>query len=100
MDWRDEVMSEIVYGRRVNLTWVAAVYRPTTNRSSQTYRMQALVFCSLSRLLFVKGDNGVGFSSLITIVEQLEVGRTPMPLYVGQMITSLDVMKKNPKGKF
>lgn len=51
--------------------------------------MSALVFFLLNRFLFVNGDNGADFASLITVVEQLEVGRTPMPLCVREMISGL-----------
>lgn len=40
------------------------------------YRMRALVFCLISQILFMNGDNGAGFSSLITMAEQMELGPT------------------------
>ena len=76
------------------------MYSPITDRTKQTYRMRTLVFCLLIRFLFVNGDNGVGFSSLITVAKQLEVGRIPMPLCMAEMITSLDAVNKDPKGHF
>lgn len=99
MDLKDELMSEIVYGRRVNVTKLEAVYSPDIDRSRQTYHMQAW-FCLLNFFLFVDEDNNARFSSLITITEQLEEGQMPMSLCVGEMITSLVVVKKDPKGKF
>lgn len=89
-----------MYGRHVNLTRLVAVYNPLNNKSRQTYGMWALVFSLLSRFLFVNGDNGARFSSLIIVAEQLKVGLTPRPLCVGEMITSMDVVKKDPKGQF
>lgn len=75
MDLKDELLSKIMFGRWVNLINLAAVYSPIIDRSRQTYRMRALVFCPLSRFLFVNKDNGAYFSNLITVAEQLEVGR-------------------------
>lgn len=43
-------------------------------------------------------DNDAGFASFITVAEQVEVGRTLMPLCVREMISSLDVVKKDSKG--
>lgn len=62
MDVKDELLSEKMYRRRVDLTRLPAVYSPITDRSMQIYRMRALVFCLLSQFLSVNGDNDVGFS--------------------------------------
>ena len=35
-----------------------------------------------------------------TGLEQIESGRNPMPLIVGESILSLDELKKNPKAPF
>lgn len=48
----------------------------------------------------MNGDNGAGFYPLNTLAEQLEVGRTSMLLCAGEIITSLDVVNKDPKGQF
>lgn len=61
--------------------------------------MRALVFYLLSHFLFVTRDNGAGFAALITVAEQLEVGRTPTPLCIWEMISTQDYVKKTRKGQ-
>lgn len=48
MELKEENIFEILYGRRVILTRLAARNSSPTKRARQTYRMRALVFCLLA----------------------------------------------------
>lgn len=85
MDFRDDNITKIAYGRHVNLIRLVALYSPPTEKAREPIL--------LTRFLFVNEDNGFSFSSLITLAEQLEVEQTLMPLCVREMINILDAVK-------
>ena len=60
------------------------------------FRDRDVLIWLLRRFLFVNNNPIVGHASLVTIAEQLENGRTPMPLCAGDLCIALDRVKGDP----
>ena len=81
------------------MTLVALIHRfRGMGHVAIAYRRRALVFCLFCRFLFVNGVTDFGNVVVIKIVEQCEVGKTPIPLCSGELMLSLDTLKNNPGG--
>ena len=86
-------LGKILHGREIDL--VALVDHFSNNSSRKVYRNRALLLCLFSRFLFVNNDPSVGHASIISIVEQFEQGKSPMPLCAGELFLSLDRIKRD-----
>ena len=88
-------LRKIVHGREIDLIALVEHFK-TVDARRKVYRRRALVLCLFARFLFANNDPSVGHASLITIVEQCEAGRNPMPLCAGELFMTLDRLKRDP----
>ena len=54
----------------------------------------------LNQFFLSSGKNNEGQSIITTVLKQIESGRNPMPLIVGETMISLDELKRDPKAPF
>ena len=92
-------LRKIVHGREIDLIALADHFK-TVEPSRMVFRDRAVLICLLGRFLFVNNNPVVGHASLVTIAEQFEKGRTPIPLCVGELFVSLDRVKGDPHSPF
>ena len=88
-------MRKIVHGREIDLIALADHFK-TVEPSRRVFRDREVLICLLGHFLFVNNNPVVGHASLVTIAEQFEKGRTPMPLCAGDLFVSLDRVKEDP----
>lgn len=83
---------KLVHRREVDLIGLIDHFKQNPN---MVFRRRALVYCLFCRFLFMHNSNGYGLTSVVNIVEQCEVGRSPMVVCAGELMLALDDMKKN-----
>ena len=88
-------LRKIVHGREIDLIALVDHFK-TVEPSRRVFRDRAVLICLLGRFLFVNNNPIVGHASLVTIAEQFEKGRTPIPLCAEELVVSLDQMKGDP----
>lgn len=88
-------LRKIVHGREIDLIALVEHFK-NVDACRKIYRRRALVLCLFARFLFANNDPSIGHASLITVVEQCEAGRTPMPLCTGELFVTLDRLKRDP----
>ena len=90
------LLTKIVQGREVNLLQFADLYcNLSMGESFHVYKRRAFIFCLLSQFVFVNGNNYWGYASLVTIMEGIEGGLTPIPTILGETMLGLDALKIN-----
>ena len=88
-------LRKIVHGREIDLIALADHFK-FVEPSRKVFRDRAILVCLLGHFLFVNNNPAVGHASLVTIVEQFEKGRTPMPFCAGELFVALDRVKRDP----
>ena len=88
-------LKRIVHGREIDLIALANHFK-SVESSRTVFRDRAILICLLGHFLFVNNNPAIGHASLVTIAEQFEKGRTPMPLCVGELFVALDRVKRDP----
>jgi hypothetical protein len=88
-------VSNIVFGHEVDLLRLIDHFR-TMGRISDAHRRRVLIFCLFCHYLFPQKSENFGLASVISVVEQCEVGRSPSLLCCGEMLLALDDLEKDP----
>lgn len=91
----NQTLHRIVHGLEVNLIALIDHFRGM-GRVSPAHRRRALVFCLFCRFLFVHEVSNYGRASLLSIIEQCELSKSPMPLCTGELMLSLDILHNDP----
>ena len=101
LDLRGKDLKNIVQSNNVDLKEFSRFYfdRPRSE-FFHVYRRRAFLFFMLSQYFLTNGKNNDGQAIIISVLEQIESGRNPMPLIVGETMLSLDELKRNPKAPF
>lgn len=86
------ISRRIVHGRKIDLLALID-YIASDASFRRVYSRRAIRICLFSRFLFVHGKSIVGHASIISIVEQCEASRTPMPLCMGELFMMLNCLK-------
>ena len=88
------LLPRIVRGREVDLTQFADLFcHLPMSESFQVYKRKAYLFCLMSQFLFVNGFNYWCHACLVSIMEGIEGGRTPIPTVLGETMLGLDGLK-------
>lgn len=88
-------VADIVHGHEVNLLKLVSRFRGM-GRISPAFRRRAFIYCLFCHYLFPYTSENLGIAPVISIVEQCEVGRSPTMLCAGELMLSLDDLKKDP----
>ena len=97
-DLRGTDLKNIVHGNVIDLREFARYYFDKPNSGFfHVYKRRAFLFCMFSQLLLISGKDNEGQAIIISVIEQVESGRNPMPLIVGETMLWLDALRKNPK---
>lgn len=79
----------VVNGLNVDLLALLNCLAPDTPER-KLYRRRTIFFCLFAHYLFRREDTSSCHASIITIVDQCERGRDPMPMVLGELLISLD----------
>ena len=98
IDLHTPLLTRIVRGQEVDLYQFAHLFcHLPMSESSQVYKRRAYLFCLISQYLFVNGFNQWGYACLLSIMEGIEGGRTPIPTILGETMLGLDGLKSDCK---
>ena len=96
-DLRGTALKHIVHGNIVDLTEFAHYFYDNPNPDFRVYKRRAFLYCLFNQLLLVSGKDNEGQSIIISVIEQVESGRNPMPLIVGETMLWLDALRKDSR---
>ena len=89
------LLNQIVIGSEVDLLQFANLYfhLPLTE-FYHIYKKRGYLYCALKKYLFAS-NNDKGQTCVLSILEGLEVGRSPFPTIVGETMLGLDALKED-----
>src|SRR6187397_1718171 len=92
----DPDLNRIVCGNEVDLEKLAKLYfNRLVSESYHVYRRRAFIFYMFSKLLF--SNDRVGHACLVSVLEHVEFGKSPIPTCLGETLHDLNEAKADRK---